>query len=222
MSGLILANKIYGVIPNGFASYFVCGSRGIGKSAYSLKVLHEVFLRLGYSDDDAWTESLNCIKFSIPDVIKYLQDAVKTDSKKIALLWDDVRVFGGSTQYFINMRLVDKLKGMLDTMRTAVNCVILTCPNTQGLLGILKSYDDYQIAVKYSEKGGWYRRAVGYLWTSLPSGKRLVYKKFEDSFSCYLPNHVFEIYNAQRKKALADILVDLEKDTDKEDALHEK
>jgi hypothetical protein len=113
------------------------------------------------------------------------------------------------------MRLVNKLKGMLDTIRTATSSVILTCPSVEGLLGVLRSYNDYQVEIKYSEEGGWYRRAVGYLWSSLPSGKRLIYKKFEDKFSCYLPNHIFEIYNAKRKKALADILVDLKEETKK-------
>jgi len=207
---LVLTKKIYQSYPQGFCSFSVLGRRGIGKSSYSLRALHDCFVMMGYSDNQAWREALSCLKFKIVDVVAYLKDAVDRDEKKVALIWDDARIFAGGSQYFLQMKMVNKLTGMLDAIRTAISCLILTCPSQQGLLSILKFYDDFMVKIKYSESGGFNRVATGYLWTTLPSNQRRVYTKFRDSFSCRLPNWVYEDYMVKRKSALKEILVELE------------
>jgi len=196
--------------PNGFNSFMVVGRRGIGKTAYSLLALHSALVELGMSNIKAWDVALKSLKFSIPSVISYLKDAVDRDEKKICLIWDDARIFAGGSQYHLNMKLVSKLSGMLDSVRTAVCTLILTCPSSSGLLGILKSYDDFLIKVHYSHDGGFRRVSKGYLWSSLPSGSKRIYHKFDDNFSCRLPDWIYKRYMVERKNALRDVLVDLE------------
>jgi hypothetical protein len=208
--GLVLAKKIFGCHPDGFQSFTIVGRRGIGKSSYSLHALHEVFMKLGYTDNEAWRMALSCLKFSIEDVVRYLREAIDLDHTKVCLIWDDVGIHAAGSKYFLNMKLVDTLKGVMDSVRTAVNSLILTCPSTSGLLNLLKHYDDYMIKISYGDRGGYYRVAHGYLWNTLPGGQKRIYKKFIDDYSCYLPVWVYEEYMRLRKAALRDVLGDLE------------
>lgn len=207
---LVLSKKIIQSYPDGFQSFMVIGRRGIGKSSYSLRALHDALVDMGYDDETSWNMSLDSIKFKISDVCSYLLNAVNSDDKKIALVWDDLRVFASGSQYQLQMKLVNKLIGLLDTVRTAVSILILTCPSPKGLLSVLQSYDDYLIKIRHCERGGYYREATGYLWTTLPSGQRRIYTKFRDSYNCRLPNWVYDEYMVQRKQALRDALVGID------------
>lgn len=207
---LVLTKKIVQSYPDSFTSFMVVGKRGIGKSTYCLRSLHDAYVVLGYSDKDAWEKALDSLKFSIPDVVKYLKHCVDTDEKEICLIWDDTRVFASGTQYHLQMRMVSKLVGLLDTVRTAVSCLILTCPSPKGLLSVLQTYDDYLVKIKHCDRGGYYRIATGYIWTTLPSGQRRIYTKFRDEFNCYLPKKIYNRYMLTRKKALSDVLIELE------------
>jgi hypothetical protein len=220
---LILTKKILQSYPNGFNSFLITGRRGIGKSSYSLRSLHDALVEMGMSNIRAWDTALKSLKFTIPEVIAYLKEAVDADEKKVCLIWDDTRIFASGTQYHLNMKLVYKLSGMLDSIRTAVCNLVMTCPSTSGLLGVLKSYDDYLCKIHFSHEGGFARISKGYLWSSLPSGQKRIYLKFVDSFNCRLPNWIYEKYMIQRKNALKDILVDLEnKETAEKKIIQEK
>lgn len=210
--GSILTKKIFQSYPNSFTAFNICGRRGIGKSSYSLWALHDAFVLMGYTHNQAWREALGCLKFKLVDVVAYLKDAVDNDEKKVCLIWDDARVHASGGQYFIQTKMVIKLGGLMDTIRTAVSCLILTMPSPKGLLGVLKNYDDYLVKIKYAESGGFNRVATGYLWTTLPAGQRRIYTKFHDKYSCRLPNWVYEKYMIERKNALKDVLADLEQE----------
>jgi len=210
--GSILTKKIFQSYPNSFSAFNVCGRRGVGKTAYSLWALHDAFVLMGYTNNGAWREALSCLKFKLVDVVSYLKDAVDRDEKKVCLIWDDARVHASGGQYFIQPKMVIKLGGLMDTIRTAVSCLILTMPTQHGLLGVLKNYDDYLVKIKYADAGGFNRIATGYLWTTLPAGQRRIYTKFHDKYSCRLPNWLYNKYMIQRKNALKDVLADLEEE----------
>jgi hypothetical protein len=204
--GLILANKIYTAVKNKrFASYIIVGNRDIGKSTYALKVLYEVFLRLGEDPITAWKSAMGCVKFSIPDVIKYLREGTelykKNQTKKVALVWDDLRKHATGTKYRNSPRLYDEIIGLLDTIKIPIHCFIGTCPNMTGVMKVLQSFDGFQVKIKYSTKGGRYRLAKGYLWETSPMGQRSLYTKFKDTFDCRLPNWVWHDYEVDRIKA---------------------
>lgn len=213
---LVLSRKILGAYPTSFFSCLVVGSRGIGKSTYSLWALHDVFISLGTTDNQAWRLALGSLKFSIPEVIDFIQKAIDDDEKRVCLIWDDTRVHGSGSQYRFNMRLVTTLGGMLDSIRTSVSSLIMTAPSNYGLLGILKSYDDYLIKIYHTSEGGFNRLGKGYKWSTLPSGTRRIYPKFKDPYSCYIPVWVYNKYMARRKAALANAVTSLKKEIDKE------
>lgn len=200
---LELTNKIVRTQPDSFLSFIVTGKRGIGKSVYSLKAVAHAYMQLGYNEEGAWDMALKSVKFSINEVVDYLEYAVIHHRKHMALIWDDVRVHAAGTAYHLNMKLIHELTGLLDTIRTSLNILIMTCPTTQGLLKVLQSYDDYQIIIRYSPRGGLYREATGYIWRTLPSGQRRVRGSFVDNYRCYMPTKYYKKYMVLRERALA-------------------
>lgn len=208
---LVLTKRMLGADPGSFFSIMILGRRSIGKTAYALWGTHDFFVERGFTSNDAWRESLSVLKFSIPEVIEFIEDAKRRKIKKPILIWDDCRVYGGGSQYHLQMKLVSQLGGLLDVIRTRISNLILTCPSSSGLLGILKSYDDYIAKIHHTKEGGFNREARGYLWSSLPSGKRLIYHKFTDNYSCYLPQWVYIIYMDMRDVATECILTAIKK-----------
>lgn len=212
-SGTILGKKIYLSARGGaFFSGLISGPRGIGKSSYALRSLHFALLSLGYSDAEAWEICLRSIKFKLFDVVQFLESAVSSDARAVCLIWDDVRISASGSSWFQNPKLVVRLVAVLDTVRSSICSMVLTSPSSSGLLSVLNSFDDHTIKVSYSSAGGWYRTGKGYITKTLPSGMRRIYRSWEDTFSCYLPNVIFERYNKMRKDALKDALKDLSKE----------
>jgi len=208
---LILTKRMLGADPATFFSIMITGRRSIGKTSYSLKGTHDFFIERGETDNNAWRMSLDSLKFSITDVVDFIQDALNQEIKKPVLIWDDCRVYAAGSQYQLNMKRVAKLAGLMDVIRTCISNVILTCPSSSGLLGILKSYDDYFAKIHHTKEGGYNREAHGYVWSSLPSGKRLIYRKYVDKYSCYLPQWVYDKYMKSRMDAMKELLKDINK-----------
>lgn len=204
--GLILGRMIASTIRNkGFKSFIIVGQRDIGKSCYALKALHEAFLRLDYTDNESWEMALDCIKFQIPEVTKYLREGTelykKTRTKKPAICWDDLRRFATGLNYFLNKELYSEISGLLDTIKIPIHTFIGTCPSMEGTMKILQGYDGYQIIIKHHSKGGRLRSARGYLWATSPKGQRAIYKKFDDTFVCWLPTKIWQEYEKDRIRA---------------------
>jgi len=195
--------------PKTFFSITVTGRRSIGKTAYSLIASKNFYVERGATENQAWNMALDSLKFSINDVIDFLEDARNKKIKKPILIWDDVRVHASGTQYHLNMKRVAKLASLMDVIRTCVSNVILTCPSSSGLLGVFKTYDDHFAKIHYSEKGGYHRIALGYVWSTIPSGKRLVYSQFRDKYSCYLPTWVYKKYMDSRDIAVDVLLTEI-------------
>jgi len=206
---LILTKRMLEADPKTFFSITVTGRRSIGKTSYSLKASKDFYVERGETENNAWRMALDSLKFSIKDVVEFLEDARSKHIKKPILIWDDVRVHASGTQYHLNMKRVARLSSLMDVIRTCVSNVILTCPSSSGLLGIFKTYDDHFAKIHYSEKGGYNRIALGYVWSTIPSGKRLVYSQFKDRYSCYLPNWVHTKYMASRDIAVDNLIKEI-------------
>lgn len=214
---LILTKRMLQADPKTFFSIMVTGKRSIGKTSYSLIGSKDFFVERGATENDGWRMALDSLKFSIDDVIDFLDDARKKDIKKPILIWDDLRVHASGSQYRLDQKRVARLASLMDFIRTCVSNVIMICPSSSGLLGVFKSYDDYFAKIHYSEKGGYYRVALGYVWSTIPSGKRLVYSKFRDNYSCYLPSWVYSKYMSARKHAFDGLIKEIKsKELEKE------
>jgi len=209
--GLELSKKIYHSHPTGFTGAIIIGKRGIGKSSYGLRVVNEVYRHAGMTPNESWEKALDVCLFEIKDVVKFLKKSSREPEPERVALWDDVGIFASSSMYFTEQKLVQQLKGVLDSIRTGVSGLIMTSPTQTGLLGILKSYDDYLIDIKYTNEGGLYRRAIAYQFVTLPSGKKIVHKRFIDHYCVYLPEWVYQRYKTLRQNALIKGLDRLEK-----------
>ncbi|MBY8986821.1 MAG: hypothetical protein KGD61_00075 [Candidatus Lokiarchaeota archaeon] len=206
---LVLTKRMLAADPKTFFSIMVTGKRSIGKTSYSLLGSKDFFVERGETENNSWRMALDCLKFSIDDVIDFLEDARAKDIKKPILIWDDLRVHASGSQYRLDMKRVAKLASLMDFIRTCVSNVILTCPSSSGLLGVFKTYDDHFAKIHYSRKGGYHRLALGYVWSTIPSGKRLVYSQFRDSYSCYMPTWIYREYMEKRKKAFDGLIKEI-------------
>jgi len=78
--------------------------------------------------------------------------------------------------------------------------MLLTCPNQGQLLKFLRRYDSHIIQIIYADTGGSDRIAKAYLFYTMPSGKRLVFHKYDDFFYVRLPNDIYKRYMAMREE----------------------
>ena len=196
---LVLSKRILNSHPNKFVGAIVEGHRGIGKSAYCIKIMKEVYQEYyKCSNSRAYEYALENMLFDLDDVIPFLKRASDSDTIVPVVTWDDAGVHGSSIRWFTNLRQVEMLKAMTDTIRTAVTGFLINCPDRGSLLKILRNYDDYNVNISYLD-GNYMRKARGYTIYKLPSGTKRIYKNFEDHFSCYIPKAVYEEYMKMRK-----------------------
>ena len=94
-------------------------------------------------------------------------------------------------------------------MRTVTHSLLINCPNKNRLLSGLRNYDDYEVTLYITDK--YDRKAVGIKWFSLPDGHRKYRKEFEDLFSVFVPNWVYDEYMILRKRYLKEISDELKK-----------
>ena len=181
--------------------------RGYGKSMYNLKIMAWVYYMLyGCSEYESYKTALNHMVFTPDHFLDMIQDAIDKDKLIPVLCIDDATVHFSSYLYFINLYQTSLLNATFDTLRTATNCVLVNCPDKHRLLSGLRHYDDYEITIYKKDTGSYYdRKAVGIKWYSLPDGHRKFRKAFEDYFSCFVPNKIYDEYLVRRKKYLKDV-----------------
>lgn len=191
---------------NSFMSVITKAERGYGKSMYNIKAMASLYLSShDCSEDTAWDMALDSIIFTPSEFMNRIEQNLFKDEVSAAWCIDDATVHFSSYLYFINLYQTSLLNAAFDTIRTAVHCLLINCPDKQRLLPGLRHYDDYEVTIYMGDNGGYDRRAVGIKWYSLPSGTRKFRKEFEDHFSCYVPDWVYDKYMIQRKRYLKEV-----------------
>lgn len=196
---------------NGFLSAITKAERGYGKSMYNLKIMAYVYYALdGCSEDEAWEKALSNMLFTPEQFLDRVQQNIQDDTITPVICIDDAAVHFSSYLYFINLYETSLLNATFDTIRTAANAVLINCPDKNRLLAGLRHYDDFEVTI-YKQAGNYYtRRAVGIKWYSLPDGHRRFRKMFEDHFSCFVPDKIYNKYQKQRKLYLKEISDELQ------------
>lgn len=212
---LWLANIIVKIHPFGFLGAIIEGERGYGKSMYALKVMAQIHYKMNdITETEAWEMALNSMIFTMEDVINLIDNNIKNDIVSPVVCVDDATVHFCSYKYFTNLYEVILLHGMFDTIRTSVTGLLLTCPSRRLLLAALRNYDDYTIQINKDRttKGinGYSRIARGIKWFTIPDGRKRFRKTFEDHYSCYVPNWIYEKYMVKRKHYLETINNDMQ------------
>lgn len=198
-------NKILRRHPNGFAGFIVVGERGMGKSTYSLKVMAKIYqITQELEEYDAYQLALEHMIFQPSDLINLIEGNIHKDYVSPVICLDDATVHFNAYKFFVDLHEVILLKGMFDTIRTAVTGLILTCPTRRNLLKFLKDYDDYKIQILYDEgKVQWSRIARCYRFNYYPDDRKYrVWVDYQDHYSCYIPQNIYDQYVTKRKKYL--------------------
>lgn len=201
-----------------FMSVKTSAERGMGKSMYNLTSIAYAYYHLGYTETESWKKALDCFIFTPDQLIRHVRHALANDYIIDFLCIDDATVHFNNRLWFINLYTSTLIEATFDTLREAVRCLLINCPNTKRLMGALQSYDDYAVTI-YNDEGSenYLRKAVCIKWFSLPSGTRKYHKNFEDRFSCYVPNWVYTLYRPMRRKYLEDVTAKLDELRDKHD-----
>lgn len=201
-------NKILRRHPNGFAGFVVVGERGMGKSTYAYKVMAKIYQQVeGLDEFAAYRKALNHIIFQPIDLINLIENNIHKDYITPVICLDDATVHFNSYKFFIDLHEVILLKGMFDTIRTAITGLIMTCPTRRNLLKFLKDYDDYKIQIMHDSSNSanrkWDRLARCYRFNYYPDDcKYRVWVDYQDHYSCYIPKEPYEWYITKRKKYL--------------------
>ena len=206
----LVSHIVWAIQNKGFLSAITKAERGYGKSMYNLKVMAQVYYTInGCTIDEAWEQALDSIIFTPDEFMNRIEQNLYKGV--ISPVWciDDATVHFSSYLYFINLYQASLLNAAFDTIRTAVSSLLINCPSKHRLLSGLRGYDDYEITL-YKVAGSKYmRKAVGIKWYSLPDGHRKFKKSFEDHFSVYVPDPIYEKYMVMRKRYLQKISEEL-------------
>jgi hypothetical protein len=203
---LKLAKRIVSICKaNGFLSAITKGERSYGKTSYDIKNMAYVYYIVnGYSEEEAWNEALDNVIFTPDELLKKVDYNIKSEYISPSITIDDAGVHFSSHLFFINVYESSLMNATFDTIRTITHSLLINCPTKKRLMSALRSYDDYDISI-YKEEAVYERKSVAIKWYTLPDGHRKYKKEFEDYFSCYLPDWVYDKYIIKRKKYLKDI-----------------
>ena len=210
---LKLSRLIHKEIPNGFISAIITGERRKGKSIYAMKVIALLYYIMeGWNEEECWKKAFDCFIFGPDDLTEKVRHNTTHDLVSPVWCLDDTTVHFGTMLFFINPYQLQLLNGIFDTIGTAVNALLLTCPKKKRLMNALKNYDDNTIHIIKAREGGYERIARGILWYTMPDEKQRFRKIFEDHYSCYAPDYIYKPYLIKRKSYLKqqnDLLIQL-------------
>lgn len=210
----VLANKIAKAYKeHGFVEAIIYGRRGSGKSSYAIQVLRDFFMSKGLSENEAYDEAIRVMKYRMGDIIEFVKTHADNGDIAPSLIIDDAGVGLSRYRWWTEPKQILHLQSMMDTVRSGLSSILMTCPSPKSILSFIrKDYDDYFVKIT-KVSGDWRRKAIGYQMSTLPSGKTYVFKKFEDNYSCYLPNKVYQKYDKIRRGYLKEAMAKLEKMT---------
>lgn len=182
---------------HGVLTAIICGRFGVGKSMYCIKAGHELYLKLGYADDDAWALALDAVVFEPREFGEKL-DSIK-DVAEIIIM-DDASVHVGSDLYKTANRLYVAYKQALTTIRTKTGCLLYNCPEPEGLAKFIRNSQAYQIYV--TVEGGCQRCSTAYQYKRRNTKiglQRRQYKVWKDFFSVTIPSRYYKQYLEKRE-----------------------
>lgn len=175
-----------------FIANIVYGPLGIGKSSYSLKVLHEVY--------DTWDwEILKTHLVYTPE--EFLIKLKTTKEREKCLLWDDAGVWLFNLDTFDPF--IKSVTKWFSVARTQFASVIFTSPSPMWIVRKIRYLPQttiIKIIKDSSRKQPHQRIANAYLNWTAPDFKHTGVKKiYEDNFNVMLPDKLFSEYKPFRE-----------------------
>lgn len=230
----MLAKKLkVSYLRNGFTGAIVYGTKGMGKSAFALITMYDLYHNgLDYTKKQAWEKALDNTWYELETIIENLKDIRdeinesdnnNSNKKYECLHFDDAGAYFGGAQYNKYWKEHSELSGMMDTLRSATNGLILSCPNWKKLVNYITDEDYIRVKImeplntndlyeefEYLENMNEYdpstipddffeRVASVVDFETWHSGKRTAKKEEETNFNCRLPDDVYKTYMRMRE-----------------------
>lgn len=199
-----------------FLQDIAIAERGYGKSTYHIQTMAYVYYHLVEKNEtNAWNYALDNMIFlpsQLEDRIDYNEEQDICD-----MVWclDDAAVHFSNKLWWTEQAEAILLEGIFDLIRPVVSAVLVNCPEKERLLGSLQRYYCYEDTIVIAEGGGHQRITRGIKWYRLPSGQRRWRKVWDDEFSCYIPNWVYDKYKVTRRGYIRKIREKLRERRDK-------
>lgn len=200
----------------------ISGEFAKGKTSTALYMAAEILSAIyGYDKYKALREALNCILFTLDDVIDATnilrtvdwqsltpQEALDTKFKirKPVYIWDDAGVHGSSYKQIFDKSDSYELQSNFDTIRDVTSCMIMTVPEDTELMKFLRMYrSNYFIEIIGVSGGNKYDRKLEFYKyrRSSRTGKRerKVQWRTKKPFSVYVPKEIYGEYDKMRSIA---------------------
>jgi len=191
----------------GYEAFSITGKKGSGKTVFSVKVMAQVFMSFGYSEEEAYDIAVKHLIFDKKEIIDFLLK--HSNRQQPVLCWDDIRVHASGMSYITAPIDTQKLLGLLDTARDSICGFLTTSPSMKGVLGFIRKEEGYSIKIKKMPSG--YRRAVGYARYELPSGQMRIATRYQDVFKFKLPDEIYAQVKEKRKRYKQIVLENLDR-----------
>ncbi|GAG98223.1 unnamed protein product, partial [marine sediment metagenome] len=175
----------------------------IGKSAYIIKVLRQVFMYLKDKDFDQWKYYKPYFGWSPEENVERW---IGLEKRIPVFVWDDAGYWLHSLNW--TDPLLQAIQKYFNVIGTDINTIILTTPSPTwilskiaGMPGTLRT----KIIKAYGGKRDdpstkWGRIALTYEpWQTPDMKKHGVNKRFKDNFNCYIPDEIYKEYYPIRK-----------------------
>lgn len=201
--GLSLARRIVrAYLKDDFILAIIYGPLRMGKSAYSYKVMNEVYQYL-------WDiQGLEVIKrFMGWHPEENVANWLSLDERIPCFTWDDAGYWLNSLNW--NDPLLIAVQQYMNVVGTDMNALLLTTPDPTWILSKIRTMPGTFRVKIIKRLGGrsdapsvlYARRAIGYEPYRSPDLKKTgVNKRFLDDFSCRFPDDVYEYYFPKRKE----------------------
>ena len=174
----------------GFASFFMYGHQGSGKTTYALKILKEVY--------GGWENVLRYTYFHIDQLIDDLEIAFDNYRRIPAVLVDDAGL--AILKYYWQKEGEQWFSRFFNLIRSASSSVIFTSVETDDIVKFIRTKIKY-VCMLVRHGDDW-SEARGYERVLLPNGKRIERLKFIDSFKLRLPDDIRSHYEELRRDAI--------------------
>jgi hypothetical protein len=205
--GLILARLISNAYKwYDFASAFVIGPQGIGKTTYAMLVAYEV-----YGD---WDMVLDNLYFDPKEALPRFKEALRTGRRLPLVVFDDAGMH--LSKYLVSsgregFHLARQLNALINLARTLTAGVIYTSPDMDILKELRKKAWIVAEPLAPHGKAKPYRVARLYRKRILASGKVAIQKLGLDEYDLRaIPGDVRKQYEEKRREAMEPLLEELE------------
>ena len=189
-------------LTDDFLLIIIYGNLRMGKSAYAMKVLGQVY-------DYLWGSPLSVDlidRYLGWDPHEVIDDWSAIERRIPMYIWDDAGFWLFSMNW--NDPLLVAIQKYMNVIGTDMNCLVLTTPDPTWILSKMVNMPG-TIRVKIIKRDGgigdsksqlYSRQARGYKPYRSPDLKKTgVNKILTDDFSCYIPDHIYDFYQPKRE-----------------------